>query len=229
MKKIKKIIKRVAIGFGALFLIGLVFTIYTAASMTPEEKAALDQRIEQREAEKKAKLQAEAEAKAKEEQAIVEQQAKSEAEQKAKAEAEAQAKKEEEEKAKAEAEEKAKAEAEKKKQEEAKAKADEQAKLDIFNTGMENLVTASNGVIYAIRITEQSSYLAVEMVVSDAWYYSPEHEKQRFANTFYESIYKIAMGSALIENDDTMYLDIVDYYGEKVAEYSIWSGMKIKK
>lgn len=247
MNKFKKLVKRVAIGFGIFFVIGLAFSIYVVATETPEEKAEREARMEQREADKEAKAlakeqaeaekiaqqeaeeQVEIEAKAKAEQEEVEKLAKEEADRKAKEEAEEKAAQEKAEKeAKQKAEEQAKKDAEA--QRKAQKEADEKVMKDTFYSGTDSLIELGNGVIIGIRIDKiLTNTMYVEMIVSDDWYYSPEHTKQRFADTMHDSIYKLAVGSGLMKSGNELYLDIEDAYGAKVAEYSIWSGMKIKK
>lgn len=244
MKKPKKLILRIAIAFGIFFVVMTAVSGIYYYSLSPEERAQYEEEREQREAEKLAQEKAEKEQRAKElaeqkakeeaeqkaaEQEEAEQKAKEEAQQKAKKEAEEQAAKEKEEaEAKAKAEEQAKKEAEAK--EKAQKEADAKVMKDAFNSATKSLADNSNGVIIATRINAETPYLTVETVVSDAWYYSPEHEKQRFADALYSSVYRAAVGSGLIKNGDEMIYDIVDSYGETLAEYSVWSGkMKIKK
>lgn len=68
------------------------------------------------------------------------------------------------------------------------------------------------------------------VTVADSWYYSPEFEKRRLVQT-------IAAGLTAARQQDGaegsgatyVFVDVKDRYGELVASYSAWTGIKIRR
>lgn len=108
---------------------------------------------------------------------------------------------------------------------EEEVKANVTSKLE---SAMSELVDGSNGVIVSIR-PSTSDWKIIRVTVSDAWYYSPEHEKERFAQTFGDGIEKIIKASGIIEKNEIVSVSFYDSYGKELATPKIMGGYKIKR
>ncbi|MFC5465592.1 hypothetical protein [Lederbergia graminis] len=123
--------------------------------------------------------------------------------------------------------EKAEEEAKKAEEEAQAAKEMEQYVAD-FEARFEDFVSKNGeGVILGIGPVN-GTYTQMKMVVSDAWYNSPAHEKERFAKSMKQYTLGMLRQTKVIDTDDDIVFRIVDAYGKTVAE-STWTGeMKIK-
>lgn len=98
---------------------------------------------------------------------------------------------------------------------------------EAFDGKVKEMIELSGGVIVDIQPLN-GDYTHMIVTVSDAWYASPEHEKQRFADTMHENLLVLTRVNGMIELEAEMFMDIEDTFGTEVADYSLFSGMKIK-
>lgn len=157
-------------------------------------------------------------------------------------------KKADEEAKKKEAEEKLKLEEEKKKEELAKqeaakikaeedkkakeAKLAEKANMEAkMNESLLLLIELSEGVIIDIRQSPYSSleWQQMQVVVSDAWYESPEHEKERFAESVSAAVESAIYQSGIVKTDQSILTDFYDSYDKELASEKVFGGYKIKR
>lgn len=157
-------------------------------------------------------------------------------------------KKADEEAKKKETEEKLKLEEEKKKEELAKkeaekVKAEEKKKIEAAKvaekTAMEDelsqslqlLIELSEGVVIDIRQSPYTSleWQQVQVIVSDAWYESPEHEKERFAENVSGLVEAAIYQSGLVKSDQSILTDFIDSYDKELASEKVFGGYKIKR
>ena len=149
---------------------------------------------------------------------------------------------------KKEAEEKLKLEEEKKKeelakQEAAKIKAEEDKKIeaakvaeksameDELSQSLQLLIELSEGVVIDIRQSPYTSlgWQQVQVIVSDAWYESPEHEKERFAENVSGLVEAAIYQSGLVKTDQSILTDFIDSYDKELASEKVFGGYKIKR
>lgn len=132
--------------------------------------------------------------------------------------------KEEEAAAKIKAEEEAQAEKEKKKAEKDAKDKEEKDQRDVDNKeAVQSIIELSDGVIISIEPNPFSDdWEVVQVTVSDAWYNTPEHEKERFAETMGATI-KASVFS------EVTHVHFFDSYGKELATEKIFGGYKIKR
>lgn len=167
---------------------------------------------------------------------------------KAKAAKEAEDKKKEGEAKKRDEEAKLKLEEEKKKdelakQEAAKVKAEEDKKKEAakevkkigyeerLNKAFQLIIEISEGNVITIR---QSPYSAsgwqqTQVMVSDAWYNTPEHEKERFAESVGTAVKVAIYESGIIKTDKSILVDFIDQYDKELANEKLFGGYEIKR
>jgi len=102
----------------------------------------------------------------------------------------------------------------------------EKEKKSNFEKEIKSLIENSNGVISDIDRNPYGSGSDKQWVVmvSDAWYNSPDHEKKRFAKTIGNTVEKLVKKAGIVERDDTVLVDFWDTYGEVLAEEGVWTG-----
>ncbi|CAH0347774.1 hypothetical protein [Bacillus sp. CECT 9360] len=134
--------------------------------------------------------------------------------------------------AKVEQAETAKAEAQKEKE---KAEKEKEAKTraDSLQKNFDELIKSSNGVIVGIienPYAPEGTNDQWNVILSDAWYNSQEHEKERFAETVGGTVESFVKGAGLVEMEDSVIVDFVDTYNKALAEERIiMGGYKIKR
>lgn len=103
-----------------------------------------------------------------------------------------------------------------------------QQKLDeLFIQALQELIEASNGIIK--KIETDGDWRIVLVTVDDAWYYSLEHEKERFAETVGGTIETIVKNAGKVDNDGVVHVYFYDAYGKELASPKILGGYKIKR
>lgn len=121
------------------------------------------------------------------------------------------------------------------KKEAAKAKEDEKAaekatamaalRDENIPIGLAEIVDKSDGVVVSIdKQPGRDDWGVIKVVVSDAWYESPEHEKERFAEVFGSAV-KSIVGT----HDGTVLVNYYDTYDKELATEKIFGGWKIKR
>ncbi|OLS02413.1 hypothetical protein [Tissierella creatinophila] len=107
----------------------------------------------------------------------------------------------------------------------AKAKQDE-----LFNKAITELIEASEGIIIDIRPRfEKEDWSAVSVTVSDVWYNSQEHEKERFAEQVGDTVSTLVTNGGKVEQNKPVLVYIMDTYNKELASPKITGGYKIKK
>lgn len=95
---------------------------------------------------------------------------------------------------------------------------------------LDEMIELSNGVIVHIQphFTD-GDWSSVAVTVSDAWYNSQEHEKERFAEQIRDTIVTIIKNAGKVEQDKTVSVYFFDTYKKELASPKITGGYKIKR
>lgn len=104
-------------------------------------------------------------------------------------------------------------------------------KLDeLFLGALNELISASDGVIVKIQphFTD-GDWSSVAVTVSDAWYYSQEHEKERFAEQVGDTVTAVIKNAAKVDGDKMVSVYFYDTYEKELASPKIMGGYKIKR
>lgn len=101
-----------------------------------------------------------------------------------------------------------------------------QVQSNLFNEAIAELKSLSGGIIVDV-LPRYDDWDSVNVVLSDSWYYSAEHEKERFADQIGEMI--ISMVNNAGKSEDFVSVYFVDSYGADLATPKILGGWKIKK
>lgn len=102
-----------------------------------------------------------------------------------------------------------------------------QASMDEkFNQAISEMKELSEGIIIDVR-KKYDDWMIVDVVVSDSWYYSPDHEKERFAEQIGETVQNLVNNSG--KQDGSISVYFVDSYGSELASPKMLGGWKIKK
>lgn len=129
------------------------------------------------------------------------------------------------------------------KQEAAKVKAEEDKKVEAaklvekanseeeINNTFQLLIELSEGIIVEIKQNPYGmlDWQQMHVVVSDVWYSTPEHEKERFAESVSLMVENAIHESGVIEADQTILTHFVDTYGKELATEKVFGGYKIKR
>lgn len=102
----------------------------------------------------------------------------------------------------------------------------ETAMDDKFNQAVSEMKELSNGIILDIK-QKYDDWMIVDVVVSDSWYYSPDHEKERFVEQMGETVQNLVNNSG--KKDGLISVYFVDSYGSELASPKMLGGWKIKK
>lgn len=101
-------------------------------------------------------------------------------------------------------------------------------RLEQLATGISEIINVSNGIITNITPRyNDGDWTLVNIVVSDAWYYSADHEKERFVESVGTTVETLVVNSG-IGNSKSTSVYFVDTYNKTVAEPKIFGGYKIK-
>lgn len=105
------------------------------------------------------------------------------------------------------------------------------AKLDeLFVAAMNELINTSNGVIVNIQPHfKDGDWSSVAVIVSDAWYYSQDYEKERFAENVGGAIQTIVTSAGKVGSDDLVTVYFYDTHGKELASPKLLGGYKIKR
>lgn len=105
------------------------------------------------------------------------------------------------------------------------------AKLyELFVAAMNELINTSNGVIVNIQPHFQDGdWSSVAVTVSDAWYFSQDYEKERFAEQVGGAIQKIVTSAGRVKSGDLVSVYFYDAYGKELASPKLLGGYKIKR
>ncbi|AIC95967.1 hypothetical protein [Shouchella lehensis] len=94
-----------------------------------------------------------------------------------------------------------------------------------FNDAITEMINLSEGVILDIRTLEDDDWSTAIIVISDDWYYTPEHEKQRFVDVAGDTLTQLIKNH---EIEETTYVRFKDSYGAELASQKIFGGYDIK-
>lgn len=105
------------------------------------------------------------------------------------------------------------------------------AKLDeLFIAALNELIEISDGVIVKIQPHfKDGDWSSVAVTVSDAWYYSAEYEKERFAEQVGTMVEAIVKNAAKVSSDKYVSVYFYDTYGKELASPKVFGGYKIKR
>ncbi|WP_155979455.1 hypothetical protein [Sporosarcina ureae] len=95
-----------------------------------------------------------------------------------------------------------------------------------FDEAISELKTMRDGIILDVR-PRYDDWGSVNVVVSESWYYSPEHEKERFVDQLGELVGNMVKNTGKYEDHVSVYF--VDSYGADLTTPKVWGGWKIKK
>ncbi|WP_301109844.1 hypothetical protein [Sporosarcina sp.] len=95
-----------------------------------------------------------------------------------------------------------------------------------FNQAIAEMKELGGGIILDVT-PRQGNWDIVNVVISDAWYYSPDHEKERFVDQIGELVMNLVNNSGKYEDLVSVYF--VDSYGSDLATPKILGGWKLKK
>lgn len=98
----------------------------------------------------------------------------------------------------------------------------------IFNEKVNQFVEDTNGIILGIE-KAFDDWESVNVIVSDSWYYSAKHEKERFVDQVSSSVTKLLINTEKVNSDDYVQVYFKDTYGEILAEPKLFGGHEIKK
>lgn len=99
-----------------------------------------------------------------------------------------------------------------------------------FENAVNELIDKSNGVIVDVSPRHgDGSWKFVNVFISDDWYYSPEHEKERLAEQLGSTIQNIIWNTEKVDETESIMVYLVDTYGKDLATPKILGGYKIKR
>ena len=100
---------------------------------------------------------------------------------------------------------------------------------ELFWSSLNEIINISDGVIVKIQphFTD-GDWSSVAVTVSDAWYYSQEHEKERFAESIGDTVTTVIKNTGKVDRDKTVSIYFYDTYEKELASPKIMGGYKIK-
>ena len=106
-----------------------------------------------------------------------------------------------------------------------KAKQDE-----IFADAIAEIKKLGDGIIVDVEpYIPSEGWSMVKVIVSDSWYYSQEHEKERFTEQVGDTVATIIQNTGQVEPDKHVSVYFYDAYDKELASPKILGGYKIKK
>jgi len=106
-----------------------------------------------------------------------------------------------------------------------KAKQDE-----IFADAIAEIKKLGDGIIVDVEpYIPSEGWSMVKVIVNDSWYYSQEHEKERFAEQVGDTVATIIQNTGQVEPDKHVSVYFYDAYDKELASPKILGGYKIKK
>jgi flagellar motor protein MotB len=102
----------------------------------------------------------------------------------------------------------------------------EQAKQ--FKNVLTELIKTSDGVITSIKPRfDDGDWGAILVTVSDSWYYSAEHEKERFCEQIQQLLETTVKNTGIVKKDSAVTVFFYDTYGKELASPKMFGGYKI--
>lgn len=94
-----------------------------------------------------------------------------------------------------------------------------------FNAAIDEIISVGEGIILSIS-PRYDNWEIVNIIISDDWYYSPEHEKERFVEQVGGAVENIILSSEKASGSVNVYF--VDTFGKDLATPKMFGGYKIK-
>lgn len=106
----------------------------------------------------------------------------------------------------------------------------DEEEIDLFLSTLDTYIEMSDGVLISIQPhLEDSDWRVIAVTVSDAWYYSEEFEKERFAEITSKTIKEAVKGFNLVEKDKSILVTFFDINGKELATPKAFGEYKIKR
>lgn len=101
---------------------------------------------------------------------------------------------------------------------------------ELFFTALNELIDSSDGVIINVQPHfTKDDWSSVAVTISDSWYNSQEHEKERFAETIGDTVEKVVKNTEKVSGDKNITVYFYDTYQKELASPKIMGGYKIKR
>ncbi|MEH7122075.1 hypothetical protein V7127_02400 [Bacillus sp. JJ1773] len=97
-----------------------------------------------------------------------------------------------------------------------------------FDAAIDEIINTGNGLILDVSPRYDNEWKMVNVVVSDTWYYSADHEKERFAETLGEIVQNLVINFSKTDENVVM-VYFVDSYGKDLATPKVFGGYDIKR
>lgn len=106
----------------------------------------------------------------------------------------------------------------------------EKVSKENLDNAIEEILSVSEGTILNIQpLYKEEDWSMVKVVVSDAWYYSADHEKERFAEQIGDTVKQMVLLSGVLSKDDIVSVYFYDTYNKKLASPKMLGGYKIER
>ena len=95
---------------------------------------------------------------------------------------------------------------------------------------LDKLIEDGDGDIIDARFSDnhKESGEFMTVVISDAWYNTPEHEKERYAESAINAVKSAVYNSGLQEHGSTIIVSLQDDFGKEIAKQGLTGKIKIK-
>lgn len=101
---------------------------------------------------------------------------------------------------------------------------------ELFYEAMTELIELGDGLIVDIKpYMSGEGWRMAKVIVSDAWYYSAEHEKERFAEQVGQAVQNIIINTKQVKDGSSVSVYFYDVYDKELASPKILGGYKIKR
>lgn len=101
---------------------------------------------------------------------------------------------------------------------------------ELFTDFMEELIASSDGVIINVQPHfEDGDWSSAAVTVSDSWYNSQEHEKERFAESIGDTVKSVITNTNRVAEGKHVTVYFYDAYQKELASPKMTGGYKIKR
>ncbi len=98
----------------------------------------------------------------------------------------------------------------------------------ILDEAIQELISTSEGIITDIQPADEA-WNIIRVTISDAWYNSEDHEKERFAEQVSDTVQSIVKNSGKVKSDEIISVVLIDTYSKELATPKVLGGYKIKR
>lgn len=106
----------------------------------------------------------------------------------------------------------------------------EKVSKENLNNAIAEMINISEGLIIDIKpLYKENDWSMVKVIVNDAWYYSADHEKERFAEQIGDTVRQMVLLSGVASKEDVVSVHFYDTYNKKLASPKILGGYKIER